>query len=249
LVDDVLAAGGRLIVQRQHDDRDSYYFEQLIATAHRFAKVPAGKRLASRTLPWPDIEIRLVDAPPGTDMELRPVPVADTVSCYHPVVVRFRETRNRHEVSQQLLPRLLRILHALVTEADRRGYHVANMTDGTSGHSHSDWTGSLDGHVTITINGHACALRLREPGLPSRAHWDRTHYQSRERYPDHGSGTLAIEICDYSSRAGRPYRWSDRRSWSLEDKLAGRTGEGRPSMTVGGGGPVGRSQAHRVRPR
>ena len=217
LIAAVIAAGGRLIVQRDRTGHGEY--ERFIRAAQRHGKVPAGKRLTGKALPWPDMEIRLEEAVSGSDPDLLPVPVPEKVGRYHPVVVRFRDQSDRHEVSKAVLPRALRLLHALVTEAERRGYQVANAPGRRTSYGRDDWTGARDGHITITINGHEHALRLLEIGLPSRTHWGRTHYHSRERYPQSGSGDLSIEICGYSGREGRQMRWADRKKWTLDDKL------------------------------
>jgi hypothetical protein len=44
-------------------------------------------------------------------------------------------------------------------------------------------------------------------------------YSSSDPYPARGSGHLGIEICDCSSREGRTFKWADRKSWTLDDKL------------------------------
>lgn len=217
LVADVLAAGGRLVVQRD-GQRSGYDYEQLIANAHRYDKLPVGKRLTSKALSWPEMEIRLVDAPPGTEVALRAVRVPPKVARYHPAVARFRGRTDRHEVSAGTLSRASRFIHALLVEAERRGYEVAHVGEVHKSYGSGTWTGAQDGHFKVTINGHSYSLRIRESGLPSRAHWQRTHYGSREKYPSSGSGSLEIELCGYS-REGRPTRWGDRKTWTLEDKL------------------------------
>jgi hypothetical protein len=100
LVAAVVAAGGRLIVQRNRTGRSDYDYNQLITAAQRYGKVPPGRRLTSKVLTWPDMEIRLEDAIPGTDVLPSAVPIPEHVGSYHPVVVAFRADPRCHEVSK-----------------------------------------------------------------------------------------------------------------------------------------------------
>jgi hypothetical protein len=211
LVAAIVAAGGRLVVQRSRSGRSDYEYHQLIQSAQRYGKVPAGKRLTSKALAWPDMEIRLEEAIPGTDAPLLPVPVLEQVSRYHPVVVAFRADPRCHDLSKQLLTRALRLLHALVTEAERRGHSVANVPIHRNAYGYTSWTPSREGHITVTVGRHSSALRLREHPAPGT--------NSSAGFPAAGSGRLGIDICDYSAREGRTFRWADRKSWQLEDKL------------------------------
>ncbi|MFB9415525.1 hypothetical protein [Dactylosporangium matsuzakiense] len=194
-------------------------YEQLIHSANRFRKVPPGLRLSTTVLPGHELEIRLEAAIPGTQVELRPVPVAEHVTRYHPVVAQFRDTTDRHEVSRQHLPRALRLLHALVTEAERRGHTVAAAPPPATSHGYSRWTGANNGHITISVDGHSTALRILEEGMPSRAHWDRTHYRGPAYSTNSGTGRLRIECTAYTGREGRASRWSDGQRQRLADKL------------------------------
>ena len=206
LVEAVVAAGGCLTVDRS--ETPDYVYYQRITAAERYGKVPEGKRLTARVLTWPGMEIRLDDrpativAPPQGPAASVPVP--ERVARYHPVTARFREEKERHEVSAAALSRALRIVQALVVEAEYGTYTA--------------WSGSRDGHISIRVRSHSTALRVHEEGLPSRTHWQRTHWGSKDKYPTIGSGQLKIELCGYSS-GNRQSHWADRKKWSLEDKI------------------------------
>jgi hypothetical protein len=216
LIDEVIAAGGVLAVKRTDRDRD---YPQLVASANRSGMLPAGKRMTTESDRWPDLEIHLVDTIPGTDVVASPVPVPERVAKYHPAVAAVRDKTERHEVSRQVLPRALRILQALAAEAERRGHTVDAVTDIRNDYGGNRWTGPNNGHLTITANGHTQALRIFEPGLPGRAHWERTrYYGSKESYPQDGSGTLALHLCGYGS-GGRTFRWADRKTRALDHRL------------------------------
>ncbi|MEV8514236.1 hypothetical protein [Dactylosporangium sp. NPDC051484] len=222
LIADLTAAGGVLRVQRPHyigNQPTGVDYEQLIRSANRFGKVPPGQRLTTTVLPSHGLEIRLEAAVPGTQVELRPVPVAEHVARYHPVVVQFRETTNRHEISRQQLPRALRLLHALVTEAERRGHTVELSPEPAAGYGYRHWTGANDGHITISVGGHSTDLRILEEGMPSRAHWERTNYHGPAYTTNTGTGRLRIECTGYGGREGRTSRWSDGQQQRLADKL------------------------------
>jgi hypothetical protein len=207
LVDAVQTAGGVLRVQRQHwpAKQTDWHYEQLVSAAHRFGKVPAGKRLVTKHLTWPDMEIQLVDEHviPGTDVPLRAVAVPSKINRYHAAAVRFRENDHHHEVSKPLLSRAIRIVHALATEADNRGYVVANAERPRGAYGYDGWSGSRDSHLVITVNGHSQRLRIME----------------ERRFATNPPGHLKIEVDGGYNRDDRPAQWADRKSWSLEDKL------------------------------
>lgn len=94
LVDDVMAAGGSLVVQQgNYWEKGRVDYEKRVQGAHRHRKVPTGKRLAITRLPAGEMRIDLVDAPDGTDIELSPVPVPERVTRYHSAVRAFRSTQ------------------------------------------------------------------------------------------------------------------------------------------------------------
>lgn len=71
LVADLLIAGGVLRVPQRRAVGDPDY-EQRVIAAKRFGKVPPGKRLRT-SYEGGELEIRLEDAPPGTEINARPV--------------------------------------------------------------------------------------------------------------------------------------------------------------------------------
>lgn len=121
LVRRILAAGGTLKIDTREDTTD---YEPLMRAAKRARSLPFGKQLRWRTIgQWygPMREIYF-DEDFTVHVQERPVPVPDRVSKYHPAVAQYRNDPDRHEVSKDSLGRASRILHALATEAERRGY-------------------------------------------------------------------------------------------------------------------------------
>lgn len=235
LIDDLVAAGGSMRVpEKRWGQRDGVDFRQRVLFAERHGKVPSGKRLKLTSLSHDELQIELVDAAEGVP-DLRPVPVPDAVSRYHGTVKQFRERSDRHEVSRASLPRVSRLLQALVTEAERRGY-TTSLVPGTERNHYrrdSGWTGPNNGHLILTVNDFSAAIRVTEEGLPSRVHWERTNrdyswsrlgYSEPRRppltdYEAKATGQICLEIVSGFGAHGRPGKFADRKSWTLDCKL------------------------------
>jgi hypothetical protein len=90
-------------------------------------------------------------------------------------------------------------------------------------------------HVVIAINGHPYNLSISEGKVGLRGEWEeakRREEEWRQRWPGHNSGSrpkpydaeasgqlsISLVAAGYT-REGRPSSWSDRKSWTLEEKL------------------------------
>ena len=231
LVDDVINAGGSLRVQQRHWGRsDGIDYEQRARIAQQHGKVPSGKRLITRYLDG-ELEIRLEDAIPGTDVPLGSVPVPRRVTNLHGVAAWFRDDTAKHLVSRAQLPRCVRIIHAIATEIERRGYAISNVGDPPK-HSHRERWRNDDGHLIVTIRGHNYRLKVLEEKVSNRGVFDaETAYRRSVNYPQYlsprtrahydadATGRLQISCDGYGSRGGRAATWADRNSWTLDDKL------------------------------
>lgn len=233
LVDDVIAAGGSARFPRPvYWKKDQVNYERRAALAHRFGKVPPGKQLVVARVD-DELEISLVDAAHEAPPAPAVVQVPGRVAKFHPLVAAFRADSARHEVSRAELPRACRILQALITEAERRGYEVRISVPRPVNHGRARWSGPNDGHFVIATDEYAATLRLHEEGLGSRSYWEREnsrkvatstgHYSAWNRpvsdYEANATGRLTIELVDFHPSNHRVARWSDRRSWRLDDKL------------------------------
>lgn len=231
LIDDVIAAGGVLRVD--HGYGSGVDWQQRVKQAIRHNKVPDGKRLEYSSN-WRDdfAEIRLVDAPEGTTPVLLPVPVPGHVARYHPIVQAVRKDKDRLEVSNAALPRASQLLHALVTEAERRHFTVTIPAGHRNPHNHKiEWSAGTDGHLVFTTGGSDQALRIHEEGLrvetvykrppfdPANP-WDlpRAGTYRRVRDDSAATGRLILELVP-AYRSDRIAQWADRKRWSLDDKL------------------------------
>ena len=231
LVADVLAAGGRLTLPDE-TARGGVNWRQRAYAAQRHRKVPAGKHLSVR---WTNagFEIELLDGETGNELGADAVPVPTRLSKYHPVAQEFRDHTNLHEVSRKALPRVLRIVHALAKEAERRGYAVACVRVREDSYRRSDWKPTRDGQLVFTINGHELKVRLWEKGAGVRGpyeHQRKRWQEDREKpfremlfldrpkpYDSAATGELNIEVLGGSH--GRQSSFSDRKRWTLEDRL------------------------------
>ncbi len=232
LVEDVIAAGGSMRVPRRNwYAADGIDYERRALLAERHRKVPPGKRFQITRLDG-ELEITLVDSPfgPIAPKELTPVPVPEKVARHHAAARQFRDQKDRHEVSRALLARATRVIHAIASEATRRGWEA-------SGPSLDDGPRSRAADLTILADGHALGLRLFEERVHPRGTWeeevhryrnvssDWSFYRDRPfpkgPYDADATGRLELELLAGSSLsfAERQRRWGDRASWMLEERL------------------------------
>jgi hypothetical protein len=148
-------------------------WRRAIHTAANGGKLPAGMRLWHTGRDKGDLVVRLVArrALEATPLQKAPpIPVPERLVRPHAIVGRIRELseprprpsgldrlyissrdlRRGLDVSRPSLGRALRILQALITEAERRGYG-AHLDDRTG-----------DARVCITVKGHQFAVSIRE---------------------------------------------------------------------------------------
>jgi hypothetical protein len=234
LIADLIEAGGSLRVPYWREEGQPDYRQRALA-AQRFGKVPEGKRLVLNRVRGGELEIRLEDIPPGMDLATQPVPVPARLSRPHPVAARYRNNTDNHHVSRAALSRSVRIIHALAVAAERRGHQVANPNLPRRDGSVRDSAKEPVPHLVITVGGHPYSLSISEEKVLLRGVWEerkRVQEQHRLQYPLYGSyerlkpydseatGQLTISlVASGYRREGRAASWSDRKSWTLEDKL------------------------------
>jgi hypothetical protein len=227
LIDDVVAAGGSLRVPRRsgYSRKGQPDYERRVASAERRGAVPIGKRLMI-TRGRDELRIDLCDLPDGTPTQLFPVPIPERVGRYHPIVTEFRDRHDRHEITRAQLPRVCRLLHGFVVEAERRGFSVNAPTTPTARDQRSaEWSGDSDGHLQVVVEGVPVILRVREDGIRSRSIYPRYDYRSEDRevrarrsmaHEQGAKGTVRISILAPRTAGYRPSSWSDGKSQSLE---------------------------------
>jgi hypothetical protein len=231
LVADVLAADGRLTLPDE-TNQGGVNWRQRAYAAQRHGKVPEGKHLS---VSWTRdaFEIALVDGDTGNELGADAVPVPSRLSRYHRVAQEFRDRTSLHEVSRKALPRVLRIVHALAMEAERRGYKVACVQVREDSYGRSEWKPGRDGQLTFAIDGHQLNVRIWEKGAGIRGPYERQKKRFEEdreqpvrlmqfverpkAYDSGATGELNIEALGWSN--SRQSSWGDRKRWTLEDRL------------------------------
>jgi hypothetical protein len=234
LIADLVAAGGVLRVPYWRREGEPDYRQRVLA-AQRFGKVPSGKRLVLGDVRGGELEIRLEDALPGSDIDVRPVPVPARLTKPHPVAGCYRDDSDYHQVSRALLPRSVRTVHSIAVEADRRGHGVAYPRRAVREFSARDSAKEPVAHLLVTVGNHTYSLNVSEEKVLLRGvAEERKRQQERYRqqfplygrhervksYDADGTGQLSIALIGAGgSREGRAITWSDRKTWRLEDKL------------------------------
>jgi hypothetical protein len=231
LVADVIAAGGRLTLPDETGSGGVNWRQRAYA-AQRHGKVPEGKHLF---VSWTKngFEIELLDGETGNELGADAVPVPARLSRHHRVAKEFRDRTSLHEVSRKALPRVLRILHALAVEAERRGWEVACMQVREDSYGRSEWKPAKDGQLVFTINGHELKVRIWEKEAGWRGPYERQMrnwkedrekpfrsmlFLSRPKPYDAGAtGELNVAALGWSN--SRRSSWGDRQRWTLEDRL------------------------------
>ncbi|MEV0065656.1 hypothetical protein [Amycolatopsis sp. NPDC050768] len=210
-----LVETGHLLVPKP-DPGTEAELRRVIDFAKRHGLAPEGKRIEKTRMYDGRVRIRLVDGPHvnSRPMEITPVPVPDEVANLHPLLSSLTAPADVLGVSTESLPRALRIMHALLTEAQRRGHEVGWAEDTSRGIEIR-----IDGCVqTVTMDEEKTAQEalptLDELAAKKMYSWQRVSPQI-SMVP---SGKLAISVGGEG-----PYRtqrrWADRKRWTLEDRL------------------------------
>jgi hypothetical protein len=234
LIADLVAAGGVLRVPYWRREGEPDYRQRALA-AQRFGKVPGGKRLIFEHVHGGELEIRLEDALPGSDIDARPVPVRARLTKPHPVAGLYRKDSDYHQVSRAVMSRSVRIVHAVAAEASRRGHQVAYPKRVAREFSVRDSAKEPVTHLLVTVGNHSYGLNVSEEKVLLRGVVEerkRQQEQYRRQFPLYAShdrvrsydadatGVLSIALIGAGgSREGRAISWSDRKTWRLEDKL------------------------------
>jgi hypothetical protein len=199
------------VLHKHYPDRDGVNYYQRAALAERYGKVPDGKRLTVTPASATEVQIELADTVEGELPPLGTVPAPDRVARYHRVAKQYKAQTERHEVSRVSLPWALRVIHALAAEAERRGYKIALAHAKSEGHGRPARCGSKQGHIVITVDEYAAAIRISEEGLQGRAHWERQNRSWSYRGPGESSWTLPPRT-EYEAMIGAVHRRASARA-------------------------------------
>lgn len=237
-----LAGGALRVPAVSYQSRNRVDWAARARTAEKHGFFPAGTWLVVLHHPG-EAELRLEAAPERLLLDGRPVPVAvpQVIRRFHPVARAFRDRRERHEVSDEHLRRAVGIVHAIATEAERRGWEVQASTESADKYGRTSWSAARDGHLKLTTPLREFTFRLSEGGVRTRGAWDEQVAYNR-RYPPserwsvgrsdrsvptgrfdaEANGRFKLELSaehrwDFS---GRRSRWNDSESRPLEVLLS-----------------------------
>jgi hypothetical protein len=221
-VEDLLArlasSDGHLRV-RSPSDGERAAWRRAIHAVKQQGRIPGGHHLRHTGRDKGDLVIRLM---PGRhpDEKYRagrppPIPVPHALDQLHPVIANLATDTSWPPVSTDSRNRALRLVQALLTEADRRGYRSHPAPPGPAGLviEIEAWSGLLMvGEETDNVWYTPTAADLAGRKLYT---WQRIQPELREC----PSGRLFIELDAPPRYEGRPRRWADRTRWRLDDKL------------------------------
>lgn len=136
------------VVASTPDANEEAELRRVIDFIKRHGLAPEGKRI-EKSRRYGRVLVRLVDGAHVNSKlpNVAPIPVPDSLASLHPLLGRLSAPADVLGVSPDSLTRALRIIHALLAEAERRGYEVGWADDTSQGIEIR-----IDGHVqTITI--------------------------------------------------------------------------------------------------
>jgi hypothetical protein len=222
----VVEGGGRLEISEQRG-KDAIGLRSRVDSVNRFGKAPEGKRLVLTHIDWHKGVLSL-EHDPRALRPARSFRVPERLSKAHPTARAYREDRDRHEVSGAHLSRAVRLVHALATEAECRGYELTFVALSEGQHRSESRSNIADGQFQMTIDGHRNRLRLLEksgPGggrVPYSPNMSLPLWQYRRLTMLVPTGRLKIIIDrGYGHGSGRSSTYADGVRVRLEDRLPG----------------------------
>ncbi|MEU5308756.1 hypothetical protein [Streptomyces sp. NPDC021562] len=221
LIDDVLAAGGFLVVKQEHGAGAPNWTAR-IRSAQQCGKLPEGKELVHR---WRTggYEITIQDMPAWKLAVLDPIPVPERLHSPHAIVAALRDGGPALGLSKPVQPRALRLVQAIVTQAEHRGHTVRLASGGH--HGHRSRRSDDEGLFTVTAQGQPCGFSFGQeqdviehvPTAKELADADRYSWVKTPKYEYAPSGRLRITL-----NGGITHRqsvWKDTADRPLEDQL------------------------------
>ena len=213
LIADLIASGGELRIDR---DKDKVNYEARVGAAIRHGKVPEGKLLTIENDTWREWIIRLQDPPTWMTMVLDPIPVPSQLRNPHTVVKRL-QGEGSLPLTKAVQPRALRLIQALLAEAERRGYR-AGFSRPAQQYGRNRGYSADEGHFVVAVQGHEFAVRIsqeidRTAHTATPAEERRAARETWFRIPAYDEQPSKRPT--FSLANGRQYRQS---TWSDSDK-------------------------------
>ncbi|RMB83007.1 hypothetical protein CTZ28_27035 [Streptomyces shenzhenensis] len=197
-----LVAEGRVRITDPDDDEVAEW-RRVVNYAKRHGLEPAGKRIEKVPYGGSGLELFLAEGPHPNARSQRPkesqglVPVPVRLGNLHPMVAALKDDGSRLVMPSALRRRSLLLLQGLAAEAVRRGYEVSKARSSFF---------PREGGVDVAVDGFAYTVTVRQ------------EFTDPER-----SARLAVELAH--GLTGRPGRWRDRKSRTLEEAMGVILGE------------------------
>lgn len=219
LIDDVLAAGGRLVREMT---ADSPSYAHLVGIINGRNLIPDDKLLLTE-LADKRVEIRLVSVSDWTTQKPREIADLSSRRRLHPAVRELRAQKEFSDIAPaELRARAVRLLNALALEAKARSVEVTAVEVDRRGYRQA--FDGYHGQLIFTFDQVRCVVSIgqnteRVPHVPTRAeevHRRRGGYITEFDYVK--TARLTIHANDdgpYSHRSN----WSDTKSLALEYRL------------------------------
>ena len=185
LYQQTLTAKGKLTIEK---DVDKEHINQLIRSFNSSESRPRGKKLAVEysTLRYgePPNKATVYIKDYFEDFIERPsISIPDTVRKYHPVAKAFLADTNWHFMSEALVKRAARVLHALLTECEHQGWKIFYTPQSENLNSRVTGRSVSDGQVIIETENTTIQLLVREiprTNAPEISYSDRYNLSHRK---------------------------------------------------------------------
>ncbi|MFE4831254.1 hypothetical protein [Streptomyces sp. NPDC056672] len=202
---DRLVTEGRVRIT-DPDDGEVAEWRRVVNYAKRHGLEPVGKRIEKVPYGGPGLELFLAEGPHPNARSQRAqmsgglVPVPARLGHLHPRVTALKDDESRLVMPSALRRRSLLLLQGLAAEAVRRGYEV---------HKARSSFFPREGGVDVDVDGFAYTVTVRQ--------------EFPESVDPERSARLVVELAH--GLTGRPGRWRDRKSRTLEEALGVILGE------------------------
>lgn len=198
LIERLVAEGHVRIADPDHDEVAEW--RRVVNYAKRHDLEPTGKRIEKVPYGGPGLELFLAEGPHPNARSQRPkavggpVPVPARLGRLHSVVAALKGDESRLVMPSALRLRSLLLLQGLAAEAVRRGFEVQKARSSFF---------PREGGVDVAVDGFAYTVTVRQE-FPESTDLER-------------SARLVVELAH--GLTGRPGRWRDRKSRTLEEAL------------------------------
>lgn len=207
---------GRVDIAKPDEDTLAIW-RKVVDFAKRHDMVPSGHAIFKFRMHTGDLRIELVKGvhPNAKPQQALHIDVPGVIDQLHPLLARLSNPAAALGVSENQVPRALRIMHTVLTEADRRGYETGWVDDIEFGAEIR--TKELRLYVTLREEHDKRDVLPTTEELAQSKHYAWQRFQPEERWVP--SGRLRLEVGTRHSRWDRGQWWADRKRWQLEDKI------------------------------